>query len=330
VADVHWRLHLLLALDENGLNVAALDADGDGDFISADSRVAGGMLREEGDELVTAGDAVGDPFLPVVARLDLVLIEPDIVPALLQVGFDATNQLFVLIVAVTEEEAKRSEWLQLWQCPMHSANPEGSDLGGFKLALRAFHEAVGVHCGAESRFLSVAIFSGCPPDDYPQCFSTFHAALTKIHAHSIPPLPTMSSPKPFSMAVKAVILDDGERCLLIRRSAHNKHFAGCWEWPGGKLDPGEDFAVGLEREVMEECGLTVELTGLAGAIEFEMPKVRVVLLCMEARLTGGTIRMSEEHDDSAWVPLSALKDQTLPDSQRGFMLDYAQRKLPQP
>lgn len=140
----------------------------------------------------------------------------------------------------------------------------------------------------------------------------------------------MSDPKPFSMAVKAVILDDEGRCLLIRRSAHNKHFAGCWEWPGGKLDAGESFATGLEREVMEECGLTVELTGLAGAMEFEMPKVRVVMLCMEARLTGGTIRMSEEHDDSAWVPLADLKNQTLPDHQRDFMLDYAKRKTQTP
>ena len=140
----------------------------------------------------------------------------------------------------------------------------------------------------------------------------------------------MSSPKPFSMAVKAVILDEEGRCLLIRRSARNKNFAGCWEWPGGKLDPGESFATGLQREVMEECGLTVELTGLAGAVEFEMPAVRVVLLCMEARRTGGTIRMSEEHDDSAWVPLADLHSQSLPAHQRAFMLDYANRKTHTP
>jgi 8-oxo-dGTP diphosphatase len=136
----------------------------------------------------------------------------------------------------------------------------------------------------------------------------------------------MSTLKPFSMAVKAVILDDEGRCLLIRRSAHNTNFIGCWEWPGGKLDPGESFDVGLEREVMEECGLTVDLTGLAGAMEFEMPKVRVVLLCMEARQTGGTIRMSEEHDDSAWIHLSELKNQTLHEHHRQFMIDYANSK----
>jgi 8-oxo-dGTP diphosphatase len=140
----------------------------------------------------------------------------------------------------------------------------------------------------------------------------------------------MTAPKPFSMAVKAVVLDDAGRCLLIRRSAKNRLFAGCWEWPGGKLDPGESFATGLLREVMEECGLEVELTGLAGALEFEMPKVRVVLLCMEARLTGGTMRLSDEHDESAWVQLADLKEWTLPDHHRDFMLDYANRKMHMP
>lgn len=133
---------------------------------------------------------------------------------------------------------------------------------------------------------------------------------------------------PFSMAVKAVILDDQQRCLLIRRSEKNRNFAGCWEWPGGKLDPGEGFADGLAREVMEECGLEVELTGLAGAMEFEMPAVRVVLLCMEAKPTGGVIRTSGEHDACAWVALEDLKDQHLPVHQRAFMLGYAARRQP--
>ncbi len=47
-------------------------------------------------------------------------------------------------------------------------------------------------------------------------------------------------------------------------------------------------------------------TGLAGDSEFEMPDVRVVLLCMHARLTGGELCLSEEHDDSAWVAPEAM------------------------
>ena len=85
VADAGRRLHLRLALDEDGLNVAALHADGDGDFVEADAGVAGGMFREEGENAVAAGDAVGDGAPPVVAGFDLALVEPDIVPALFQI-----------------------------------------------------------------------------------------------------------------------------------------------------------------------------------------------------------------------------------------------------
>lgn len=113
------------------------------------------------------------------------------------------------------------------------------------------------------------------------------------------------------MAVKAVIIDAQGRHLLLRRSVHCRNSVGVWEWPGGKLDPSEDYATGLAREVREECGLEVAFTGLAGASEFEMPKVRVVLLCMTARVTGGEFRLSEEHDDSAWVPAAELLDRPI-------------------
>ena len=53
--------------------------------------------------------------------------------------------------------------------------------------------------------------------------------------------------KPFSLTMKAVIVDDQGRTLLIRRSKANKNFTGKWEWPGGKVDPGEDFAVAAIR-----------------------------------------------------------------------------------
>lgn len=132
--------------------------------------------------------------------------------------------------------------------------------------------------------------------------------------------------KPFRLAVKAVILDEQGRCLLIRRSAHNRNFVGRWEWPGGKVDPGEDFATALKREVMEETGLQVEITGLAGATHFEMPAVHVILLCLEARPAGGELKLSEEHDDSGWTPLAELGRLELTDNVRSLMLDYAAKE----
>lgn len=132
--------------------------------------------------------------------------------------------------------------------------------------------------------------------------------------------------KPFKLAVKAVILDQEKRCLLIRRSPANRNFVGFWEWPGGKADPGEDFATALHREVREECGLELEFTGLAGASEFEMPAARIVLICLTARLTGGELRLSHEHDASDWVRLEELAQRQILEPMKPVLKSLLERK----
>lgn len=132
--------------------------------------------------------------------------------------------------------------------------------------------------------------------------------------------------RPFKLAVKAVIFDAQGRCLLIRRSNRCRNFVGKWEWPGGKVDPREDFTSAVVRETKEETSLEVEVTGLVGATQFEMTVANVILLCLETRLLGGEVRLSDEHDDFAWVPLAKLAQWDLVESMRQLALDYAQRK----
>ena len=129
-----------------------------------------------------------------------------------------------------------------------------------------------------------------------------------------------------SLAVRAVIVDDADRVLMIRRSKANRSAVGRWEWPGGKCEPGEPFDEALMREVREETGLTASIDGVVGATGFEVAAARVVLLCMEARIVGGALRLSEEHDESAWVSLAELSRLELVDNVRSFMLEYAAKK----
>lgn len=131
------------------------------------------------------------------------------------------------------------------------------------------------------------------------------------------------SEKLFRLAVRAVIRDEQGRCLLLRRSPANKGFVGQWEWPGGKTDPGEAFDEALRREAREETGLEIELLGVVGAFDFEMPQARVVTLCMEARPVGGALRLSEEHDESAWVPAAEVPDWKILDVMKGLASIYA-------
>jgi mutator protein MutT len=56
--------------------------------------------------------------------------------------------------------------------------------------------------------------------------------------------------------VAAAVIDGNERVLIAQRPL-GKHLAGGWEFPGGKLEPGETRREGLARELLEEIGITI-------------------------------------------------------------------------
>lgn len=134
----------------------------------------------------------------------------------------------------------------------------------------------------------------------------------------------MTSNKPFTLSVKVVILDDGGRCLLIKRSMASKGNPGKWEFPGGKPDLGESFEQALLREVAEETGLAISLLRSVGTAESESPSKKIVYLIMEARLESGKIQLSEEHDDYTWVSIRELPNMDLADQFRFFAEAYSQ------
>jgi mutator protein MutT len=62
--------------------------------------------------------------------------------------------------------------------------------------------------------------------------------------------------KPLTHVVAAAVTDLEGRVLIAQRPP-GKHLAGRWEFPGGKLDAGEDRRAGLARELREELGITL-------------------------------------------------------------------------
>ena len=66
--------------------------------------------------------------------------------------------------------------------------------------------------------------------------------------------------------VAGVLLDAAGRVLLAQRPP-GKHLAGMWEFPGGKLEPGESPVEGLVRELHEELGIRSEPDDVAPLIQ---------------------------------------------------------------
>jgi 8-oxo-dGTP diphosphatase len=89
--------------------------------------------------------------------------------------------------------------------------------------------------------------------------------------------------------VAAGIVLRGERVLVTRRLA-GSHLGGLWEFPGGKIEPGETPAAALRRELAEELGVGVRVGPLWGILSHRYPERDVRLHVLFAWIARGEPR----------------------------------------
>lgn len=98
--------------------------------------------------------------------------------------------------------------------------------------------------------------------------------------------------------VAAVVRRNGR--VLIARRAPGRHLAGYWEFPGGKVEPGETAEAALAREMLEEFGATVRVGAYLGDSMHDDGVVAVRLMAY-AVFTSAPLSASRDHDRIAWV-----------------------------
>jgi len=103
--------------------------------------------------------------------------------------------------------------------------------------------------------------------------------------------------------VGAAVLRDGR--VLASRRTEPPRLAGLWEFPGGKVEPGEDDVAALVRELREELRVDVEVGArLGGDLPIGATAVLRVYLC---RLLSGEPALVD-HDEHRWLGADELLD----------------------
>ena len=122
-------------------------------------------------------------------------------------------------------------------------------------------------------------------------------------------LRTEKKPNPNGwLPVVALALQNGSRWLLHRRPP-NKHHGGLWEFPGGKVEPGESPRVALVREILEEINVSVlerdlmPLSFADGRAEGEGRNI--TLLLFTASRWSGTLN-ANEGGEIGWFDSAAM------------------------
>ncbi len=104
--------------------------------------------------------------------------------------------------------------------------------------------------------------------------------------------------------VTAAVLHRNGSVLIARRPSHGL-LGGLWEFPGGKLEPGESLPQGLAREIREELGAEIEVGAPVGVYQHAFTHFRITLHAFHCRVTGGEPRPLEA-SELRWVPPADL------------------------
>ncbi len=115
----------------------------------------------------------------------------------------------------------------------------------------------------------------------------------------------MGSPAAPLPVVCALIERDGR--VLVARRPLDKHLGNLWEFPGGKIDPGETPAVALQREIREELDAAILIERHLGVWQYHYPTVSIALHALTARLADPAAPLNPTaHTALAWVEPAAL------------------------
>ena len=123
-----------------------------------------------------------------------------------------------------------------------------------------------------------------------------------------------SAPSPAatrSIAVAAAIIRQDGRILIVQRP-ETAEMGGLWEFPGGKIEPGETPQAALVREIAEELGVPVAVDDLYHITRHTYPRgLTVHLRFYECRLLGGPLQLLWGQD-YRWVAPTDLPTYTYP------------------
>ena len=126
--------------------------------------------------------------------------------------------------------------------------------------------------------------------------------------------------------VAAIICNDMERKNRIFATARGYgDLKGRWEFPGGKVEPGETPQQALKREIMEELSTEIKVGELIDTIEYDYPTFHLSMDCFWAEVITGQLELKEAEaakwltkdqlESVAWLPA----DITLIDKIRQYM-----------
>ena len=107
------------------------------------------------------------------------------------------------------------------------------------------------------------------------------------------------------ITVVAALIQDGDKCLIAKRSTGDPNVYGKWEFPGGKVERNETEKQAIEREIKEEFELEIIAEEYITHNVCEYPKKIVDLKLYRCKYIRGNFHL-HDHSEYKWVSVDEL------------------------
>lgn len=139
----------------------------------------------------------------------------------------------------------------------------------------------------------------------------FRCKVLKPPRSIVDPLTRVVTHPPIDVVAGVIRSDDG--LFLITQRMADDTLGGYWEFPGGKVDPGEELRAALQRELREELGIETEIGAEIQRVVHAYPDRDVRVYFYEARIvTGKPAKL--EVADLAWIRIDQFVNYQFPEA----------------
>ena len=104
--------------------------------------------------------------------------------------------------------------------------------------------------------------------------------------------------------VVAAVIRKGDMVFATQRGYGN--YKDWWEFPGGKIEPGETPQEALIREIQEELGATIAVDEFLITVDYDYPEFHLTMDCFWCHVEDGDLTLLE-HEASKWLPVHHLR-----------------------
>ena len=104
--------------------------------------------------------------------------------------------------------------------------------------------------------------------------------------------------------VVAAVIRNGDQIFATQRGYGN--YKDWWEFPGGKVEPGETPEEALIREIMEELNTEIAVDSFLTTVEYDYPEFHLSMDCFWCHIKEGTLTLLE-HEAARWLPIDNLR-----------------------